>query len=121
MTTDPEKVEVKRIEKVQSAKPHNPTLFEHLYIALGPVLGGLIIDTVDFVTFGPIGLYIGLLAGAIIGWLVSSIYGFSTKSKLIWSLLAGIYCTIPGTALFPLATVISVISRFCEKPKSKNR
>lgn len=120
MTTEPEKVEVKRISKAQTPKPHKPTLFERLYIALGPVLGGLIIDTVDFVTFGPIGLYIGLLAGAVIGWLVSTIYGFSTKSKLIWSLLAGIYCAIPGTALFPLATVISTISRFSKKPKSKN-
>ena len=87
-----------------------------LYVAFFPLLGGLILDFADLLTLGPIGLYTGMIVGGIIGWLISGIYGFSRNGRIILSLLAGIYCTIPGTFFVPLATMVAAMARFREKP-----
>ena len=80
--------------------------------ALGPVAGALILDFADFATFGPLGLVIGWLVGGVTGWWISSLYGYRIRYRLFWSALAAIYCTIPFTAIVPLATIISLIARF---------
>jgi len=109
---EPEKVEVKQVRRQPPQKSQQSTLYKRLYNAIFPVIGGLILDLTDLATFGPIGLYFGFLLGAAIGWLVGSIYGFSTRTRLFWTILAGIYCMVPGTAFFPLATIISAAARF---------
>ncbi len=116
MTESPEQVEVKRVENPIEQAVKKPSPMERLYVALFPILGGLILDFADLATFGPIGLYAGMIVGCTVGWLISGIYGFSRNGRVIFSLLAGIYCTIPGTFFLPLATVISAMTRFREKP-----
>ncbi len=111
MANETEKVEVKRIEQSQQ-NTAEPTLFERFYVAIFPIIGGLILDFADLATFGPIGIYLGMAVGCTIGWLIGGIYEFSNKSRIIFTLLAGIYCMIPGTFYMPIATVISAVARF---------
>lgn len=116
MEQDPEKVEVKRVNN--SAPNNRPmSILSRLNNAIAPFAGGMLLDTLDVATFGPFGLYFGLIIGFAAGWWISSVYGFRKQTKLIWSLLAGIYCMVPGTEFFPLATIIAIIGRFCQTPQ----
>jgi hypothetical protein len=121
MAEPPEQVEVKRAERHPEQIPNKPSLAERLYAAIFPILGGLILDFADLATFGPVGIYTGMIVGCTIGWLISGIYDFSRNGRLIFALLAGIYCTIPGTFFLPLATVISAAARFREKSQSDGK
>ena len=87
-------------------------LLERLHNALGPIAGALVLDFADLATFGPIGLVAGGIVGLVIGWWISSIYSFRFPARILWAILAAIYCTIPFTALLPLATIISAVARF---------
>jgi hypothetical protein len=111
------------LEKIQTCvpptkpviKPADRTLLiDRLHRALGPLAGAMILDAADFVTVGPIGIFAGLFVGAATGWWISSIYQYSNNARMLWSLLAGLYCTIPFTAIIPFATLISVVGRFFE-------
>ena len=93
-------------------------LIYRIHRAIGPLAGGLILDFVDLATFGPLGI-VGLFIGGLIGWWVSSIYNFSKKARLLWAMLAAIYCLFPLTELIPVATIISAFARFEENPKYK--
>jgi len=110
---DPVTTTVSTAETVETAPP---TLLERLHRALGPLAGGIIIDFVDFATFGPIGLVLGPVLGGMAGWWVSSIYNFGTRGRVIVATLAAIYCTIPFTELLPLATLVAAVARFFETP-----
>ncbi len=116
MEQEPEKVEVKRVTNPDQNSPA-PSFLSRLNNAIAPLAGGLLLDSLDIATFGPVGLYLGLFIGFTAGWWISSVYGFQNKTKIIWSLLAGIYCMMPSTEFFPIATTISVIGRFCQTPK----
>ncbi|MCA8955118.1 MAG: hypothetical protein KDC87_03535 [Planctomycetes bacterium] len=89
----------------------SPTLPQRLHFAIGPVVGGLILDTVDLATFGPIGVYFGFLIGSLVGYWLSTLYGFATRGRLLWAAIAGVYCTIPMTEALPLATSIGALHR----------
>lgn len=102
-------------ESVDESAP--VTIFERLHRALGPLAGGMIIDFVDFATFGPIGLVLGPVLGGLAGWWVSSIYHFGTRGRIVVATLAAIYCTIPFTELLPLATLVAAVARFFEPPR----
>lgn len=80
--------------------------------AFGPVIAGLIIDIVDLATFGPIGIFSGMIIGGLAAYWVCSIYGMPMKQRLLWALAAGTYCTIPFTEIFPLATLIGAYARY---------
>lgn len=86
--------------------------FRKLYMALGPVAGGILLDTLDIATFGPFGFYAGWLIGLPVGWWMASIYGFGPLGKTVFATLAAVYLTLPMTEIFPVATVISAIARF---------
>jgi hypothetical protein len=88
-----------------------------IYHALGPIAGGLLLDTIDLATFGPIGLYLGWLIGLSLGWWMASIYGFRFYGKVVFATLAAIYLTLPMTEFVPVATVVSAIARFRDVPK----
>lgn len=88
------------------------SLLERLFRAVGPLAGGLILDYVDFITFGPAGIPIGLIVGFAVGYWVSRIYGFSNAGRAIFAALAAAYCAIPFTNLLPLATIIACVARF---------
>lgn len=92
------------------------SLLERLYRAFGPIVGGLILDYTDLVTFGPAGPVVGFA----VGYWVSRMYGFSSTGRVIFAILSGIYCGIPFTNLIPLATIISCAARFFhERPENE--
>ncbi len=100
---------------------HKLSLPERVHMALGPVTGGLLLDFLDLATFGSIGLHIGPLVGALVGWWVSSIYGFKIASRIFWITLASLYCAIPATEIIPVATIISTIAKFAGRSLPDNK
>jgi len=92
--------------------PEDHTLPQRMNRAFGPILAGLIIDLVDFATFGPVGLVLGLPVGGFAGYWMGRALGLGTRATLWCALAAGVYCTIPGTELIPLATIIGACVRF---------
>lgn len=108
MSATPEQVKVKRIRPAQ--KPcRGAASSQRSYRALFPILGGIILDCADLATYGPMGLFTGMIVGFTVGWLISDFYGYSRKGRVVFSLLAGIYCTIPGTFFLPLATIFAIL------------
>ena len=77
----------------------------------GPMLAGLAIDGLDLMTFGPIGLYTGLVLGGAVGYWLAPMLGFSPKGRWLAALMTGIYCTIPLTGFIPAAAIAAGISR----------
>jgi hypothetical protein len=92
------------------------SLFARLHQALGPILGGLILDGADFVTFGALGIYVGVLVGFLVGWWITSFSSIATPYRLVVALLAGVYCAMPITEFMPIATMVSAGIRFLEEP-----
>lgn len=86
-----------------------------LHRALGPIAGGLLLDFTDLATFGPMGILGPFLGAAVVLW-ISSLYRFSLRTKIILAFLAGVYCTVPMTEPFPIATLVCAACRFFEKP-----
>ena len=80
--------------------------------AFGPVAVGLIMDLVDFSTFGPMGLYFGLFAGGALAWYLCGLYDMPWHRRWPWMLGAGLYCTIPFTEFVPVATIIGACVRY---------
>ena len=106
------------METPAPAQP-KPTQRLRLNRAFGPVVAGLIIDFVDLATFGPMGMYLGLPIGAFAGYWMGRALGFERKASLLCALAAGIYCTIPGTEMLPIATVVGACARYYEStPKA---
>ena len=73
--------------------------------ALTAIATALLVDAADLVTFGPLGLWTGLLVGALLGWTLAPQLGFAQR-RWLPAALAGAYCMTPGTALMPLATIL---------------
>jgi hypothetical protein len=95
------------IEKVESKKS--------IYKAIGPLAGGIILDLADLATFGPIGLYVGVIAGSIITFYITSFYKLDKFSRTILIIMGGIYCTLPMTEAIPAATLLSAFIRCFSK------
>jgi len=85
--------------------------------AFGPIMAGIIIDVIDFATFGPIGFILGLPVGGLAGFWMGRCLGLSKIASFYCAIAAGIYCTIPFTELFPLATLVGAYVRFKESGK----
>ncbi len=87
----------------------------------GPIVAGLIIDLIDLATFGPIGIILGLALGGGVAWYICSLYGLPLKQKLLWSLAAGVYCTIPFTEFIPVGTLVGAFIRYRELKEQESR
>lgn len=87
--------------------------------AFGPIIGGAIIDAVDFMTWGVPGLVLGAAAAF---W-VCSIFKLPWWQRVAWALAAGYYCAVPFTRFIPLATLIGAYAQFREgaRPSSGGR
>ena len=81
---------------------------------LGPVLAGLMLDLLDFATYGPVGLSAGLVVGGIGGYFLAWSLGVDSSRRLFYAGLAGIYCMMPFTAFLPVATVLGTIIQLRE-------
>lgn len=95
--------------------PQQSGLLWRVHRALGPIAGGLLLDFTDLATFGPMGVFGSFLGAAVVLW-ISSLYRFSLRTKIILAFLAGVYCTVPMTEPFPIATLVCAACRFFEKP-----
>ena len=102
-------------KEVQQNPSKKWTRYNH---AFGPVAAGLIIDAVDFVTFGPIGLALGFPIGAAAGYWLARSLRLETNPSLLCALIAGVYCTIPGTELLPLGTLVGALVRLEDVPET---
>jgi len=96
----------------QTLETAKPSTAQRLHHAVGPIAGAMILDASDLMTFGPLGIYTGLLVGSGVGFWLTGLYGFKMPARIFWSCVAGIYCTVPFTEMFPIATVISATHRF---------
>jgi hypothetical protein len=98
------------------------SIWARLQRGLGPLLGGIALDAVDLVTFGPFGLYGGAILGGSVGWWVGSLYNFSPRGRILLAIAAAVYATVPFTEVLPLATLASAIIRVWDEgnapPKS---
>ena len=104
-------------KEVQQNPSKKWTRYNH---AFGPVAAGLIIDAVDFVTFGPVGLALGFPVGAAAGYWLARSLRLETNPSLLCALIAGVYCTIPGTELLPLATLVGALVRLEDMPETSS-
>jgi hypothetical protein len=112
----------------EDADEVRPSLWHRLYYALGPIAGCLVLDLVDFVTLGPIGLVIGIPVGAAVGWWLGSLYGLERTGRITVAVMSAVYCTIPFTEILPLATLSGAIgvrqqrvARLVLRPQSLRR
>lgn len=95
-----------------------PPVAERLNRTFGPIVAGLIIDLVDFATFGPIGFLLGLPVGGLAGYWMGRCLGLGRRASFYCALASGVYCTIPGTEVIPLATMVGAYVRFRESGRA---
>ncbi|MBU0676985.1 MAG: hypothetical protein KJ626_02625 [Verrucomicrobia bacterium] len=96
----------------EEERPQPPSAFRRMELSLGPVAAGIIIDVIDFVTFGQAGIMLGLLIGGTAAYWMCSVYRLPVYQRLLWAVAAGVYCTIPRTEFIPVATIIGAFARF---------
>ena len=76
----------------------------------GPIIAGVIIDAIDFVTWGIPGLLIGF---GVMFWICSE-FKLPLWQRLAWSFGAAWYCAVPFTRFIPLGTLIGAYVQFRE-------
>ena len=88
--------------------------------AIGPIAAGFILDLVDLATYGVVGLLSGLLIGSVVGWYLTGVLRVPNKWRPALSMLAGIYCMMPGTEFIPVGTIVGACVRFFDPPAKKD-
>lgn len=84
----------------------------------GALIAGGVLDAVDLATFGPIGLSVGLVAGAVVGWWLGPSLGLPARRRWLGAVLSGLYCMTPLTAFLPLASLSAALASLTQKPGS---
>jgi len=79
---------------------------------VGPILAAIAIDLLDLATFGPFGLYSGMIVGVAAGWWLAPSFGFGRHRRWVAAVATGFYCTLPLTGLVPLATLACLLLRW---------
>lgn len=87
--------------------------------AFRPIVPGLMLDLVDFLTFGPLGLYLGIIVGCPIGYYICAKARLPFSKRLLGAALAGIYCTMPFTGWLPAAALLGFYTRFWDNPRDR--
>ncbi len=90
--------------------------FQRLCFALGPLGAGIVLDLLDFATFGPIGLFAGALVGGYAGWILGAYQNFDRNLRIAYAICTAAYMTIPFTETIPVATILVLVARFFEGP-----
>ncbi len=78
----------------------------------GPLAAAVLVDAVDFVSFGPVGLVAGMFVGGSLAYFFTSAYGLPVWQRLLWALAAGFYCLLPRTQVVPMATLVVALSQY---------
>ncbi len=90
---------------------------ERFVRAFGPLGGGLLLDFADLATFGSIGFYLGPIIGGLMGWWLASVYRFGLLGQCVLIVITAAYCTLPSTALVPLATIVFALVKFADRKR----
>ena len=77
----------------------------------GPMLAGLVIDALDLITFGAIGVYTGMILGGAVGYWLAPTLGFPPRGRWLCAIMTGVYCTLPLTGFIPAAAIAAGVSR----------
>ena len=83
---------------------------------VGPMIAAIAIDLLDLATFGPVGLYTGLLLGAVAGYWLAPLLGFPPHRRWLSALATGVYCTLPLTGPLPLGFPSQRVTRTIRFP-----
>jgi hypothetical protein len=75
------------------------------------VLAGMLLDGVDFLTMGPMGLAGGFLLGAAAGWWAAREFGFEGRHRWWMALAGAVYAATPLTEFLPLGTLAGALVR----------
>ena len=78
---------------------------------LNPVLGGMILDAVDFLTPMTLPPPVSLTLGAVAGYLVGSAMRLPFEKRLLMAAVGAAYCSLKGTRIMPLGTLLGMLSR----------
>ena len=89
------------------ADPPKPQ--SRIWKILAPVLAGVCLDLLDFVTAGPFGLSAGFILGFLVTFLLGHLFQLSNKRCFWLSVAAGVYCMLPFTEVFPCATIFMTL------------
>ncbi len=81
---------------------------------LAALFAGLFLDIVDFATFGPAAMWVGLVAGALVGLYIVTILRIPMPRRISWMAMAALYCAMPRTEFFPLAVLAVTLQTFRE-------
>lgn len=81
---------------------------------LGPIAAGFLLDLVDLATYGPLGIWAGVVLGGAAGWLLAASLGVPRPRRLGYALVAGVYCTMPFTEFLPVGTLVGAVVRLWE-------
>jgi len=73
-----------------------------------PVVLGMILDAVDFVTLGPLGLYGGFVLGGLAAFWAGRQAGLERRGAWLAALAGAVYAATPATELIPLGTLIGL-------------
>ncbi len=92
-------------------------LLERLAFAIGPLGTGIILDVLDFATFGPVGIFLGAVVGGSVGWILGKYERFDRSLRIAFALCAAAYMTIPFTEVIPVATTLSLLARYFQGPR----
>lgn len=69
------------------------------------VLAGLILDMADLFTRMPL-IPHGAVLGALVGWYICRTQEIPAQQRVWWMAGAALYCAVPLTEFYPLATLI---------------
>lgn len=94
-----------------------PRLLDRVQYAFGPVVGGMVIDSIDLMTFGPLGFIFGGLIGATTAYYICSVEKMDLGKRILLSTLASFYCAAPRTEFIPVATLLGAMIRFFKSAK----
>ncbi len=93
--------------------PSSPTILDTAWkgaaVVAAPLFGAMLMDFADLLSLGPQALPLAVLVAAPLGWGVAVALGFKRNGRLVCSLVAGIYCLLPGMELIPAATATSLL------------
>jgi len=118
MSEQVEEPEVMEPEVISPEGKESEGFFGRLEGAFGPIVAGMIIDAIDIATFGPFGIFVGMIVGGTAAYWMCSIYRLPIYQRFLWALAAGLYCTVPRTEFIPIATLIGAFARFVHGEKS---
>ena len=78
---------------------------------LNPVMAGMILDAVDFLTPMALPAPISITVGAVAGFLVGGAMRLPLEKRLLLAAVAAAYCSLKGTRIMPLGTLVGTLSR----------